>query len=143
MGWESVFYKGKSFDLNNQIISWLQKFMELYLLNFNHPNWFKEVLEDLHGNFHVPHGKYFFDEDIIGDDKERLDYCLKMLDQTIEKMESITMEDFLHKIYDSIKGSWCEISNESFQGDWIRDDKIYKEKYIGSLKKLREIMREN
>lgn len=143
MGQEYVVFKDKSFLMSSSVISWIQKFMELFLLDLDHPQWFIDVINDLHSNFDLPYIKYFFDEDIIGDDKERLDYCLKMLDQTIEKMESITMKDFFHSIHDSIKGSWCEVSHESFQEDWTKDNEIYKEKYIGSLKKLREIMKEN
>jgi len=143
MGQEYVVFKDKSFLMSSSIISWIQKFMELSLMNLDHPQWFIEVIDDLHSNFHMPYIKYFFDEDIIGNDKERLEYCIKMIDLTIEKMESITMKDFFYNIYDSIKGSWCAISHESFQNDWMKDNEIYKEKYIGSLKKLKVIMKES
>jgi hypothetical protein len=140
MGWEPVLYNGKWFDLNNQIISWLQKFMELFLLQRDHPVWFNDVLADLHGNFHVPHGKYFFDEEIIGDDSERLNYCLKMIDLTILQMESISKRDFFEFIKDDIKGSWCDISNDLHTDEWLNDSENYKEKYIDSLLKLKTIM---
>jgi hypothetical protein len=94
MGQEYVNYKEKSFLMNSFVISWVQKFMELFLRDLNHPMWFKEVLSDLNGNFHIPYWKYFFDEDIIGNDKERLEYCLKMLDLTILKMQTISKKDF-------------------------------------------------
>ena len=140
MGWETIRYRSGGFDLNNQVISWLQKFVELFLLQRKHPKWFEEVLADLHGNFHVPHGKYFFDEDVIGDDKERLEYCIKMLDLTIVKIESISKRDFFEFIKEDIKGSWCDISNKFYDDEWINDNENYKEKYIGSLLKLKLIM---
>jgi hypothetical protein len=41
-----------------------------------------------------------------------------------------------------IKGSWCEISHEFYDEDWLNDDKSFRKNYIGSLIKLREIMHE-
>jgi hypothetical protein len=117
--------------------------MELFLLPYKHPEWFKEILDDLHGNFHVPHGKYFFDEDIIGDDNERLEYCIKMLNLVILKMESISKKDFFEFIKSDIKDSWCDISNEFYNDEWLSNDTNYKEKYVGSLIRLREIMLEH
>jgi hypothetical protein len=140
MGWEPVLYKGKWFDLDNQIISWLQKFMELYLTAKKHPKWFCEVLADLHGNFHVPHGKYFFDEDIIGDDKERLMYCVEMLNLTIKKMQSISKRDFFEFIKEDIKDSWCDINNNFYNDEWLNDNENYKKYYVESLLKLRSMM---
>jgi hypothetical protein len=143
MGWEPVLYRGKWFELNNQTISWLQKFMELYLSSFNHPEWFTEILNDLHGNFHVAHGKCFFDEAIIGNDKERLNYCIKMIDVTIQKMESISKKDFFSFIKESIKDTWCDITSEHYNEVWLNDSRDYKEKYIGSLIKLKALMKED
>ncbi len=114
--------------------------MELFLQKKKHPEWFREVLADLHGNFHVAHGKYFFDEDIIGDDKERLKYCLKMLDLTIEKMESISKRDFFEFIRKDIKNTWCDINNDFYDNNWLNDDENYKKYYIDSLLKLKSIM---
>lgn len=140
MGWEPVLYKGKWFDLNNQIVSWLQKFMELYLSKQKHPQWFCEVLSDLHGNFHVPHGKYFFDEDIIGDDKDRLMYCIEMLNLTIGKMQSISKRDFFEFIKEDIKDSWCNIDNDFYNDEWLNDDESYRKNYVESLFKLRSML---
>lgn len=142
MGWERLLYRGKWFDLDNQIISWLQKFIELFLIQKNHPEWFYEVIEDLNGNFHVPHGKYFFDEDIIGEDKERLAYCLEMLDLTILQMQSISKREFFDFIKEDIKGTWCDISHEFYNDEWFNDEKNFKEYYIGSLLKLKDLMQE-
>mgnify|MGYP003577185468 CR=1 FL=1 len=142
MGWEPIIYKHRSFDLNNQLISWLQKYMEIFFLSYNHPFWFNEVLADLHGNFHVPHGKYFFDEDIIGDDQERLTYCLDMIDLTIEKIKSTSKREFFNTIRESLKESWCDISNTFYNQEWLDDDKGFRETYIETLTKLKEIMQE-
>lgn len=139
---EAVFYKDRTFELNNQVISWLQKFMEIHLSQHNHPDWFNEVLADLHGNFHVPHGKYFFDDEIIGDDKQKLDYALKMIDSTIDKMKSIDKRGFFELIRDNIKGSWCDISSGFYNDEWLNDSQDYKEKYIASMIRLKEIMSE-
>ena len=105
MGIERVSYKNVSIELDNQVISWLQKFMELTLENLDHPDWFKDILADLNGNFHVAHGKYFFDEAILDNNSERVDYCLKILDITIAQMESINKKQFFEKIQDCIKGT--------------------------------------
>lgn len=141
MSSETILYKNGGFDLNNQVISWLQKFMELYLSTLNHPRWFNEVLEDLRGNFHVPHGKYFFDENIIGSNSERLNYCINMIDLVIIKLESISKKDFFLFINAEIKDSWCDISNKEFYNEqWFNDDENFKLLYIGSLRKLKELM---
>src|SRR5688572_30476054 len=127
MSEETVFYKKGGFDLNNQVISWLQKFMELYLVTFKHPEWFNEVIEDLKGNFHVPHGKYFFDESIIGDDNERLNYCVNMLDLVISKLKSMSKKEFFQYIKSAIKDTWCDISTSEFYNDqWLSDEQNYK-----------------
>lgn len=140
MGQEPVYFKEKYFYANSQIVSWVQKFMELFMLTLNHPDWFKEVIRDMHGNFDIAYWKYFFDEEIIGDDKERLEYCLKMIDLTILKMNSITKKHFFECIKDEIKGSWCDISNEFYNEEWLNDDENFKLLYIGSLRRLKELM---
>jgi hypothetical protein len=140
MGQELVHYKSKSFYYNNEIISWVQKFMELYLSSINHPEWFKEVLEDLHGNFYITYSKYFFDDDLIGNDKDKLAYCIKMIDLTIIKMESISKNIFFDFIRNDIRNSWCDIPNEFYDKEVLNDNTDYKESYINSLKKLKEIM---
>lgn len=141
MSSETILYKNRGFDLNNQVISWLQKFMELYLSTLNHPEWFNEVLEDLRGNFHVPHGKYFFDENLIGNDYERLNYCIKMIDLVITKLDSINKKAFFRYIETDIKNSWCDISNTKFYNEqWFNDDENFKLLYIGSLRRLKMLM---
>ncbi len=143
MGLEKIMYKSKSFELNNQVISWLQKFMELFLITQKHPKWFQEILADLHGNFHVPHGKYFFDEDIVGNNKERLKYCIKMLNITIKKVQSISKKDFFEFIKEDIKNSWCDIDNNFYNDVWLNDSENYREYYVESLLKLRSIMEDS
>lgn len=141
MGQEPVYFKEKYFYANDQIMSWLQKFMELFMLTLNHPDWFKEVIRDIHGNFDIAYWKYFFDEEIIDDDKERLEYCLKMIDLTIAKMKAISKRDFFEFIKEGIRGSWCDISNEYYNEQWLNDNENYEEMYIGSLIKLKELMK--
>lgn len=142
MGQEEVYFKNKMFYYDNQVISWVQKFMELYLSSFSHPKWFENVIEELHGDFYIPYRKEFFDEEIVGNDKDRLDYCIKMLDLTIAKIDTITKKEFFKTIRESIRGSWCDISSEFYNEEWFNDDENYKKKYIGSLLKLKEIMKD-
>ena len=143
MGQETIYFKDKYFYYNSTIISWVQKFMELFLSELEHPKWFKDVLIELHGDFYIPYRKEFFDIEIIGEDKERLKYCLKMLELTISKMESISKIDFFEFIKDDIKDSWCDIDNDFYDEVWLNDNENYKEMYIGSLLKLKLIMEES
>jgi hypothetical protein len=117
--------------------------MQLYLkAKIQHPSWFQEVLDDLNGNFHVPHGKYFFDEEIIGDNPERLEYCINMLNITISRMEKITKRAFFDFIRTDLEGTWCDISNEFYDEEWLNDDTNYKDHFITPLIQLRRIMTE-
>lgn len=143
MGQETIYFKDKYFYYSSTIISWVQKFMELFLSELEQPKWFKDVLQELHGDFYIPYRKEFFDKEIIGEDNERLNYCLKMLELTISKMESISKKDFFEFIKEDIKDSWCDISDEFYDEEWLNDSENYKEKYIGLLFKLKEIMEEN
>ncbi|MDI9873200.1 hypothetical protein [Flectobacillus rivi] len=142
MGQEFIIFGEKSFLMNSSIISWIQKYMELFLLQKEHPIWFYEVLEDLNSNFFMPYIKYFFDKDIIGEDKERLTYCLEMLDLTILQMQSTSKREFFDFIKEDIKGTWCDISHEFYNDEWFNDEKNFKEYYIGSLLKLKDLMQE-
>ncbi len=144
MGWEPIFYYDKEIYSENQIISWMQKFMELFLKEKEHPRWFYDVLNDLHGNFYVPHGKYFFDEEIIDNNSVRLKYCIEMLDLTIHKMKNITKKDFFDFIRKDLVGTWCDISDNFYQTeDFLYNEKNYNEYFIQVLEKLGEIMKEH
>jgi len=140
MSWEPVLYKNASFDADGCIISWVQKYMELYLSSMEHPDWFKDVLDDLHGNFHVSVGKYFFDEDTIGDDPDRLSYAIKMIDLTAAQMGSITKKEFVASVSDAVKGSWCDMAELTDNETWLNDNDGYRAEYIGLLQQLKEIM---
>lgn len=140
MGTERLKYKNNFIDADNHVISWLQKYMELSLLEHEHPSWFSEVLADLHGNFHVPHGKFFFDESILESNPEHLEYCIKMLDITIAKMQQLTKRNFFDFIRNSIKESWCDINADFYNDEWISDDINYNTMYVGTLKQLKKIM---
>tara|TARA_R110000796_G_scaffold250788_2_gene380595 strand:- start:106361 stop:106792 length:432 start_codon:yes stop_codon:yes gene_type:complete len=143
MGQETVYFKEKWFYYDNQIISWVQKFMELFLLEFEHPSWFSVLLEELHGDFFIPYRKEFFDQDVIGDDTERAEYCLKMLDLTIEKMESISKRDFFEFIKKDIKNSWCDINGDFYEDEWLNDNENYRKHYVAPLLKLRSLMEDS
>jgi tRNA uridine 5-carbamoylmethylation protein Kti12 len=140
MSWEPVFYNKKWFEGDNQIVSWVQRYLELFLLSRKHPHWFNEIIEDLHGNFNVPHGKYFFDSDILNVDKDKLQYCIDMIDLAISKLEDINKRTFFNTIKDSIKDSWCDINNDFYNDKWFDDDEGFKINYIQILRNLKEIM---
>lgn len=140
MGIERITFKTSFFEADNQVISWLQKYMELLLAEQKHPEWFDEILADLHGNFHVPHGKYFFDESILERSPEHLKYCIKTLDYTIACMQQLTKKQFFDFIRKELEGSWCDINSDFYNDQWISDDANYNMVYIGTLKQLKEIM---
>ncbi|WP_435356916.1 hypothetical protein [Emticicia sp. SJ17W-69] len=141
MGAEPVFFNKKYYIENNQIVSKVQKFMELYLKEYKHPEWFYEALDDLNSNFHIAHGKFFFDEELIDKENSRLDYAIKMIDLTLKKMESINKRKFIEYIRESLKGSWCDLKPESFYDEnWMEENETYEKYYIGVLKSLKEIM---
>jgi len=140
MGQETVYFRDKSFYADSHISSWVQKFMELFMKTMNHPDWFIEVINDLHGNFNIPYWTYFFDEEIVDYDKKHFDYCLKMIDLTIIKMSSISKKDFFEFIREDIKDSWCDISHEFYDDIWLSNNDNYKENYIGLLQEYKKIM---
>ena len=141
MGWERISYKEKHFDCNNGLISWVQKFMELYLSKLEHPKWFNDFLEYISWNFHVPHGKVFFEESMINDNKEKLEYALKMIDLTIKKMESMNKREFIEYIRNDLKGTWCDLEPASFyDGEWLDENETYEKYSLEVLRKLKEIM---
>ena len=116
--------------------------MELYLKQYDHPDWFRAIIEDLHGNFNIAYWKIFFDEEIIQKDIEKLNYCIGCLDRTIAKMQSITKKEFFEFIIPEITNTWCDISIESSSEEWMDDPKGYNEHYIGTLLQLRQMMTE-
>lgn len=141
---EPIFYNDKKIYSYSQNISWMQKFMELFLKEKEHPKWFYDILDDLHGNFYISHGKYFFDEEIINNNSIRLVYCIRMLDLTIYKMKSITKKEFFDFIKKDIKGTWCDISNEFYQTeDFLYNEENYNECFLKILEKLSDIMKEH
>lgn len=141
---EAIFYYDKEIYSESQIISWMQKFMELFLKEKEHPKWFYDVLNDLHGNFYVPHGKYFFDEEIINDNPIRLAYCIKMLDLTIHKMKHLTKKEFFDFIKDDLKGTWCDISNGFYQTeDFLYNEQNYNIHFVKVLQMLKAVMEEH
>ncbi|WP_305953195.1 hypothetical protein [Emticicia oligotrophica] len=116
--------------------------MELFLSKYQHPKWFYEFLDDIKSNFHIPHGKFFFDEELIDKEDNRLDYAIKMIDFTIEKMEKINKREFIEYIRNDLKGIWCDLEPSSFYDDnWLNENETYVNNYIGVLKKLKEIMK--
>jgi len=140
---EPVFYKDKWFLLSSGLVSWLQKFLEIFLSQYDHPQWFKEMLNDLHWNFHMPHGKFFFDSEKIGGDREKIRYITKMLDHAIRKMESMTFLEFRDFIGEAVKGSWCDFSNTDPIELTDELKRSYNEKYIGTLKKMKDLIQED
>ena len=148
MGYESVKYKNGEFEMDNEIISWVQKFMILTISKIQHPDWFKKCFEFIDINFEIAHGKAFFIEEHINDDKEKFDYCIKMIDLTMEKMEGFNKRTFFVFIEKGIKGSWCEVNDSNVWGNnyqkWLDDDQdLYDDFCKMVLVNLKRIMLEN
>lgn len=148
MGYESVKYKNGKFEMDNEIISWVQKFMILTISKIRHPKWFINSYEFIDGNFHMPHGKGFFLKQEINDNKEKFDYCIKMIDLTMEKMEELNKRTFFEFIEEGIKGSWCEVNDSNVWGKnyqkWLDDDPDFYDDFCKIvLENLKKIMLEN
>lgn len=143
MSLEAIEYNHKEVFMDNVIVSWIQKFILLNLDNKTTPEWFHECLDDLEGNYHVPYGKYFFDEEIINS-KEKNTFILDLLDIIIEKMAKMTLLEFWSFIEKATKGSWCELNTKE-QKIYSKKNlnKIYLENYIEPLLSFKKIIEDS
>ena len=145
---ESIFYKKSEFEMHGDVISWVQKFMEIYLSKFEHPDWFRKELEYISWNFHVPNGKLMFDDKVINNDIEKFNYCIKMIDLCLNKMEDFSKRTFFKYIEIGLKGNWCEVNDlncgcKSYEVWLDIDQNAYEVLCKNVLKKLKIIMLEN
>ncbi len=148
MGYERISYKNSYYDSDKEVISWVQQFIEIYFAQFEQPDWFKQEMESISWNVHVPYGKVMFDDEIINDDIEKFDYCIKMIDLALDKMETFTKRTFFKYIEERIKGKWCEITDfnsgcGSYEAWLDIDQNVYDVMCKDVLKNLKKIMLEN
>jgi hypothetical protein len=148
MGYESIFYKNSHYDSDKEVISWVQQFMKIYFSEFEHPDWFKKEMESISWNIDVPYGKSMFHEEVINGDIEKFDYCIRMIDLALEKMETFTKRFFFKYIENDLKGRWCEMNDLNSSGGsyeaWLDDNEdLYDSTCKDVLRNLKRIMLEN
>lgn len=136
MGLETISYKGQTIEEHPIILSRLQKFIFTFLSPHSHPAWFKELLQDIDRNSITPVPKSFFEEEDINDDSEKEKYIVEMLDKCIDKMNGLSKREFIDSIRAEMQGTFYDISNH----EDCDDNASYKQYYIGTLKKLRDII---
>jgi len=142
MSWEPLLYNKASIDSDGVLISWVQKYLEIYFSSMPHPDWFAEVIEDLHHNFHVPLGKTLLFFEVIGDDKQHFDYYILMLDKAIGNLKSMKKRDFFEYIEEGIRETWVELNDAQRKPEWLDDDSDFDEDYIGLLRGQKRMMYE-
>ena len=142
MSWEFIIYNEARIDSDGELISWMQKFLERYFLTTSHPEWFAEVIDDLQSNFFMPLGKSLLDYDLIGEDKERFDYYISLLDKAIVKLESMSKRDFFSYIRDDLRGSWVDLDDSDTTEEWLDDNSLFDKDYINMLREQKKVMYE-
>lgn len=129
------FYSG-SFEESSIVVSRVQLFLWKFLSNYNHPEWFNEVLFDIKSNIVTPIPKYFFDEDIFNLDKTRIEYAKDQIYLAINHITRMSSIDFVEYIYEDCKNLFCEILDAEIPFS----KEIYEKYYIGTLYKLIELL---
>ena len=95
-------YKGKSFEENPQVITWIQLFLIRFLKeSANSSEWIDGLIEEWEDNVQIEIYKYIFDEELLSN-PEKEEWALTFLRSAKQRMDEITLKDFSEYIGDEI-----------------------------------------
>ena len=102
MAYVSVKYKQLSFEENPGLITWIQLFLIRYIDSIeDRPAWTSSLKEEWIMNSEVEIYKYFFDE-TLRDDSNKIAWSVSFLNRALEKINSMTIEQFVMYIEEDI-----------------------------------------
>ena len=102
MAYVSVKYRQLSFEENPGLITWIQLFLIRYIDSIeDRPAWTSSLKEEWIMNSEVEIYKYFFDE-TLRDDSNKIAGSVSFLNRALEKINSMTIEQFVMYIEEDI-----------------------------------------
>lgn len=106
-------YKGKSFEENPHLITWIQLYIIKLLRSIEkRTDWIDKLIQELEWNSKIDIYKYIFDEEILNN-KEKEEWAISFLKLAEEKMNELSLQDFSNFISEKIsdKVDYSRIKN--------------------------------